>query len=308
MRNPVFVACIVVAIAMIIRSFLLPWKSDLQTPEAVDNSKNSARSEDRLRNKDLLSPKLLKRESSVNSQSNVPEDVITEFETFHSHTSESFGKAMGFGVGRGGAHVLYDDGKVTFLTDDVDRESSESNPYGLWGTLGTRASEQQALPKVKKIKPVHDLQSPERASLPASNEHHSPHRIFAQTGFEAFAPKTGPSSPYPFRLEAIDLVSIESRIIHVLGAPETAAVSDSTHANSTRPLEPFEASAVEQLLTGGSTVFARSGDKVQVVAAIRSREQCNACHVAKTGDVLGAFQYHLSLVDLRDTTSAPRPD
>lgn len=308
MRNPIFVACIVVTIAITIRSFLLPLKYDSQKPETWDRSINNARSEDRLRDRDLLTPNPSQRESSVNSQSNVPEDVMGEFEAFHLHTSESFGRAMGFGVGRGGAHVLYDDGRVTFISDDVDHEASKSNPYGLWGTLGTKASDQQAPPKVKNVKPIRDLQSPGRALPNVSHERHSPHRILDRTGFEVFAPKTGPTSPYPFLLEAIDLVSTESRFIHVLGAGESAASNASTHANSARPLEPFEASAVEQLLTGGSTVFARFGDKVQVVAAIGSREQCNACHLAKTGDVLGAFQYHLSLVAPRETTSAQRPD
>jgi hypothetical protein len=308
MRNPIFVACIVVTIAMTIRSFLMPLKSDSQKLETGDRSINNARSEDRLRDRDLLTPNPSQRESNVNSQSNVPEDVMGEFEAFHSHTSESFGRAMGFGVGRGGAHVLYDDGRVTFLSDDVDLEGSESNPYGLWGTLGTRASDQQAPPKVKNVEPVRNRQNHGRALLTARNERHSPHRVLAQTGFEVFAPKTGPSSPYPFRLEAIELVSTESRFIHVLGATESAATNASTHANSTRPLEPSEASAIEQLLTGGSTVFARSGDTINVVAAIRSREQCNACHLAKTGDVLGAFQYHLSLVDPRDTTSTQKQD
>ena len=298
MRNPIFGVCIVVAIAMTIRSFLLPWNSDLQTPEAVDSSTNSARSEERLRETDLLAPELLHRESTVNSQSNVPEDVRAEFEMFHSHTSESFGRAMGFGVGRGGAHVVYDE-KVIFLTDEVDREASKSTSYGLWGTLGTKASDQQAPSKVKNVKPVHDLPSPERTSPTVSNERFSPHRILAQAGFEVFAPKTGPNAPYPFLLEAIDLVSTESRIIHVLGAPETAVSSTLALTNSTRPLETSEASAVDQLLSSGRTVFARSGEKIQVVAAIRSREQCNACHLAKTGDVLGAFQYHLSLIDQR---------
>jgi hypothetical protein len=67
---------------MIVRSFLLPLKSDLQKPENVDSSSNSARSEDRHRDKDLLAPKLSQRESIANSQSTVPDNVIAEFETF----------------------------------------------------------------------------------------------------------------------------------------------------------------------------------------------------------------------------------
>ena len=56
---------------------------------------------------------------------------------------------------RGGAHVLMGDGEVEWITDDVPvittRETSNDTSYGLWGSLGARATDTE--------EPTQDLNS-----------------------------------------------------------------------------------------------------------------------------------------------------
>jgi hypothetical protein len=61
----------------------------------------------------------------------------------------------------------------------------------------------------------------------------------------------------------------------------------------TRPLDGFEASALEKLRRGEALLVADAPGGVRMLGALRSVKQCVDCHGGERGDLLGAFSYTL---------------
>lgn len=64
-------------------------------------------------------------------------------------------------------------------------------------------------------------------------------------------------------------------------------------ARSTRSLNEMEVASLEALTEGKDRVFAwnASEERLQLLGAIRAKDQCLKCHEVKRGDLLGAFTY-----------------
>src|SRR5262249_33328056 len=69
---------------------------------------------------------------------------------------------------------------------------------------------------------------------------------------------------------------------------------------ATRPLDPFEAAALEGPRRGDDLLSTEAGGIMRMLGAIRSVKQCLGCHGGERGDLLGAFTY-----TLRRTTTEP---
>ena len=61
----------------------------------------------------------------------------------------------------------------------------------------------------------------------------------------------------------------------------------------TRTLNEMEVASLEALTEGKDRVFSwnASEERLQLLGAIRAKDQCLKCHEVKRGDLLGAFTY-----------------
>jgi len=65
----------------------------------------------------------------------------------------------------------------------------------------------------------------------------------------------------------------------------------------TRPLDRFEASALEGLRRGEDILVQETAGNLRMLGAIRNAKQCIECHGGERGDLLGAFSYSLRCND-----------
>jgi hypothetical protein len=68
---------------------------------------------------------------------------------------------------------------------------------------------------------------------------------------------------------------------------------DELRGAPTRPLDGFEATALEKLRSGEDLLVAEAPNGVRMLGAIRSLKQCGTCHGSTRGTLLGAFSYTL---------------
>jgi hypothetical protein len=61
----------------------------------------------------------------------------------------------------------------------------------------------------------------------------------------------------------------------------------------TRPLDGFEAAALEELRKGEDLLVSGPAGELRMLGAVRSTKQCRNCHGGERGDLLGAFSYLL---------------
>jgi hypothetical protein len=75
----------------------------------------------------------------------------------------------------------------------------------------------------------------------------------------------------------------------------------------TRPLDRFEASALERLRRGEDLLCTETSVGMRMLGAIRGVKQCMDCHGGERGDLLGAFSYTLHR-STAETGAAPHRD
>src|SRR5262245_3616853 len=97
-----------------------------------------------------------------------------------------------------------------------------------------------------------------------------------------------------YKLDSFDLVGVGKH-------PEPVAFLGRTHQRvamlrQTRTLTPFETRALAELASGEDVAVQKdeTGGRA-IVGALRAKEDCLRCHGGKTGDVLGALSYRLTL-------------
>ncbi|MCM2371246.1 hypothetical protein [Aporhodopirellula aestuarii] len=194
------------------------------------------------------------------------EPIEITFEHLHHANTEGFANADGFGLSRGGRHVLMGDEAVRFLEDAIIdapdlADQTATNPYGLWGALGARAE--------SKVHP--ELKAMADPDLAASQ------------------------SPV-WRLDSVQVVSLDRFESPVAYDEEELPTMDAikNRLMPTRSLSPFELEAVKKLRNGDELVSDRNSEQLVLVGAIRANNACVDCHAAKPLDLLGAFTYHFS--------------
>jgi len=105
-----------------------------------------------------------------------------------------------------------------------------------------------------------------------------------------------------YRIYSLELIGI------AMHDPPVAFVvvrhKDNAASLNNRILTDFEVNALKELLAGKQVVDQQEKTDRIVVGAVRAEQSCIQCHDgAKVGDLLGAFSYHLSLVDKPASTT-----
>ncbi len=106
------------------------------------------------------------------------------------------------------------------------------------------------------------------------------------------------------RLELVSLLKHERPRVYV---SENLPNMDELREMPTRPVTPFEASAVEQLRRDQNLVTEADGNLLHMLGAIRASETCLKCHNVQHGHLLGAFSYELVPVDAAARRKADAP-
>jgi hypothetical protein len=92
------------------------------------------------------------------------------------------------------------------------------------------------------------------------------------------------------RLELVSLLKFDKPAVYVSEhLPRMAELVDAT----TRPLNPFEARALERLRAGEDIVATAGRNHIRMLGSLRATKQCLGCHAGPRGALLGAFSYRL---------------
>jgi hypothetical protein len=92
------------------------------------------------------------------------------------------------------------------------------------------------------------------------------------------------------RLELVGLLLHEEPVVYV---SDNLPRMDELRGAPTRPLDSFEAAALEKIRAGQDLLLAEGPEVTRMLGAIRSVRQCVGCHGGERGDLLGAFSYTL---------------
>lgn len=187
-------------------------------------------------------------------------------EDLHQLNTEGFRNADGFGISRGGTHVLLDDGAVRFIEGEIATGVASSDHhgetnYGLWGSLGTRSK---------------------------TGDHPEPSELSDAQWVAAQTPE--------WKLDFVQLVSLQQ-----FDPPVAYDESElprmhqlQSHQVPTRSLTEFEVDAIGRLQAGAELIERQTASQMLLFGAIRASGECMECHAAESGDLLGAFTYRLS--------------
>jgi len=98
-----------------------------------------------------------------------------------------------------------------------------------------------------------------------------------------------------WKINRIDLVSLlmhdEPRVYRTANLPNMEELSSATV--ETRPLNDFEAEAIEKLESGERLQVRATRNRILMVGSIRAKKSCLQCHAGKRHDLLGAFSYEI---------------
>jgi hypothetical protein len=106
-----------------------------------------------------------------------------------------------------------------------------------------------------------------------------------------FSAVPGPEERWEVR--RLDLISLLLHDAPVAYVSEDLPRMDALRAAPTRPLDSFEAAALEDLRKGEDLLVSGPEGEMRMLGAVRATEQCLKCHGAERGDLLGAFSYLL---------------
>lgn len=110
-------------------------------------------------------------------------------------------------------------------------------------------------------------------------------------GFRPHHFRHHPKSPTPLAMQTLDLVGL---IVHpepIVYVSDYLPRMDELVAIPTRTLNDFESQGLASLRKGEDLAIREAGSRVYVLGAIRSAQQCIACHGGERGNLLGAFSY-----------------
>jgi len=118
-------------------------------------------------------------------------------------------------------------------------------------------------------------------------------------GFVAHAfhnpPVASLEDPQRWAIDRLELVSLlhfdEPRVYLLDHLPRMDQLS--SEPVPTRPLDEFESAALVQLRTDEDLVVTHVGPAYRMLGSLRAAKQCQQCHTAERGDLLGAFSYAL---------------
>jgi hypothetical protein len=235
-----------------------------------------------------LSPEASGRLSRVERDVTGERHSYREFqlEMLHEETVSLFVNSPGFGIAR--MPIVDDWG----LADKQGRRPVPSQP-------GPRLVSEWS-PGEWKQPPVADLEPLGRMldqSILSFADPQSYGYIKDRRHVAGFRPHAFDRVPDPYDRWEVKSLELMGLILH---AEPTVYVSDRLPAMSalrgmqTRMPDRFEAFALQVLTRGDDVFVAPVGDGLRMLGAVRSANQCVACHGGGRGDLLGAFSYTLS--------------
>lgn len=90
------------------------------------------------------------------------------------------------------------------------------------------------------------------------------------------------------RLELVSLLKHEKPAVYV---SDHLPLMDELKKAKVRPLNGFETKSLKSLKAGEEIVHESTTNRIRMLGAVRSTKQCNDCHYAPAGTLLGAFSY-----------------
>lgn len=112
-------------------------------------------------------------------------------------------------------------------------------------------------------------------------------------GFQAHGFTKVPEAADEWAVATVDLVGLLLHDKPVVYVSEKLPRMEDLRGAPTRPLDPFEATALAALQKGADLHTADGPDGLRVLGALRNAQQCTACHDGDRGTLLGAFSYRL---------------
>lgn len=113
-------------------------------------------------------------------------------------------------------------------------------------------------------------------------------------GFQSHRFSEVPGPEEAWRVQRLELVSLLLHDPPAVYVSESLPRMDKLRGAATRPLDRFEAAALNRLHGGEYLLMADVPGGARMLGAIRSVKQCTGCHGGQRGDLLGAFSYTLS--------------
>ena len=110
-------------------------------------------------------------------------------------------------------------------------------------------------------------------------------------------PATSGDDHTPWRIDALSLVSLLKHRPAAVYVSENLPNMNELAGVPTRPLDEFEAGALDKLRGGEELIVRGNSANIRMVGSIRAAFQCLECHQVPRGTLLGAFSYRLSRLD-----------
>jgi hypothetical protein len=105
--------------------------------------------------------------------------------------------------------------------------------------------------------------------------------------------KESPTQTQRWRIQSLELVSLLKHEEPVAYLSKHLPRMDELRDAPTRPLNPFEKSALFKLQKGDDLQTETTTNQIHMLGSIRAVNQCLTCHRVHRGDLLGAFSYTL---------------
>jgi hypothetical protein len=105
--------------------------------------------------------------------------------------------------------------------------------------------------------------------------------------------KASPTQTQRWRIQSLELVSLLKHEEPVAYLSKHLPRMDELRDAPTRPLNPFEKSALSKLQKGDDLQTETTTNQIHMLGSIRALNQCLTCHRVQRGDLLGAFSYTL---------------
>lgn len=204
-------------------------------------------------------------------------------EDLHEHTVRVFVNRQGFGVGRMFDNSINDGPRYGPVAQPGTRLPPSSA-----ASLATQPPRQDRGELDKDLFGLHldgvaDFVNPGGFGFFKDRRH--------VAGFQSHQFSQAPSVSGEWKLQTLDLVGLVVHDRPIAYVSANLPRMEELRKAPTRPLDDFEAAALEDLHRGEDLVVREGDGGRRMLGAVRSIKQCVPCHEGQPGDLLGAFSY-----------------
>jgi hypothetical protein len=130
---------------------------------------------------------------------------------------------------------------------------------------------------------------------------------FTSHAFQSI-PEIDPNeSDVQWQVTRLELVSLLKHDVPMVYVSEHLPQMDELEDASTRPLDNFEAKALQQLRRSEDLVVQSDVNRIRLLGSLRAGKDCLECHSVQRGDLLGAFSYDLFRVRPKPMPKKSKP-